>query len=92
MKKYRKLLNGEKVLESSVSVQMTIDSKCPKKWAFVDMETGDIWVHKSRLSKLSKYKNSSYTFFKADDKALRAIENIITKKIANDMGYNECIS
>ena len=22
---------------------MTIDSKCPKKWLFVDCETGDVW-------------------------------------------------
>lgn len=25
------------------SVKMTIDSKCPDKWLFVDLETGDIW-------------------------------------------------
>lgn len=24
--------------------KIVIDTKCPAKWAFVDMETGDIWV------------------------------------------------
>ncbi len=56
-----------------MSVQMTIDSKCPKKWAFVDMETGDIWVHKSRYPKT---KESFSTFYCADKKAVLAVMNI----------------
>ena len=41
----RILLDGSKVPELKNSVKLTIDSKCPKKWAFFDMETGDIWVN-----------------------------------------------
>ena len=73
--KYRKLKNGEKVSDSLKSVQMTIDSKCPKKWAFVDMETGDIWVHKSRV-KIPKLLDSTRTFWSADDKAVDALLQI----------------
>jgi len=53
---------------------MTIDSKCPKKWAFVDLETGDIWVHKSRLPKGNK---RPYTFYNADLAALKMIKDIM---------------
>ena len=74
--KHRKLKNGEKVADAPKSVQMTIDSKCPKKWAFVDMETGDIWVHKSR-SKKKHRKDSTYTFWSADDRAIDAISKIL---------------
>jgi len=74
MKIYRTLVDGKRVLESTQSVEMTIDSKCPKKWAFVDMETGDIWVHKSR------YKHPGSTagdFCAVDAQAVGCIENIL---------------
>lgn len=74
MVKYRKLLNRQRVKEAPASVAMTIDSKCPKKWAFVDMETGDVWVHRSRL-KLPK--SATGTFYRADYKAVTAIRNIV---------------
>lgn len=74
MVKYRKLLNKQRVAESPERIAMTIDSKCPKKWAFVDMETGDIWVHNSRFP---RRKNSGYNFFRADTKALNAIQYIM---------------
>ncbi len=82
--KRRKLKNGQVVADAPKSVPMTIDSKCPKKWAFVDMETGQIWVHKSRIP---KYKNYKYNdFFAADEDAVRALENIVTNMIAERMG------
>lgn len=65
---------------------MTIDSKCPKKWLFIDMETGDIWVHKSRLPKYKDYKYND--FFRADDDAMRALGNICTEIITREMGIN----
>ena len=81
--KYRMLKNGQKVAEASESVQMTIDSKCPKKWAFVDMETGDIWVHKSRY----KRNNKRVTVFTwVDEKALHAIDRIITNHLLLRIG------
>ena len=73
--KYRKLFDGKKVSTSPVSVQMTIDSECPKKWAFVDMETGDIWVHKSRYPKLMK--KCGYTFYVIDQEALDCMKKIL---------------
>mgnify|MGYP000340672145 FL=1 len=36
------------------SVKMTIDSKCPDKWLFVDLETGDIW-HYSPMGRYKMY-------------------------------------
>ena len=82
--KYRKLkYNGQRVAEASSSVKMTIDSKCPKKWAFIDMETGDIWVHKSRSKKNNK---SNCDFFSADADAIRALDNIMTEIKIKEMG------
>ena len=72
--RYRILFDDKKVAEAPQSVKMTIDSKCPKKWAFVDMETGDIWVSKHRFP---KRKNSEYDFYAADDTALSIIKNIM---------------
>ena len=39
----RKLLSGRKVEQQSEELPMTISSKCPQKWLFVDLETGDVW-------------------------------------------------
>ena len=89
--KLRKLKNGQTVRETPKSVQMTIKSKCPKKWAFVDMETGDIWVHRSRLNQRTLPKNN-YTFFRADADALRALDNIMTEIKVDELGLRECIS
>lgn len=74
--KYRTLLNGQKVAESPISVQMTIDSKCPKKWAFVDLETGDIWVHHSRFPS-SYTKQNKYTFYGIDYKAFKCLKDLV---------------
>lgn len=85
--KNRLLKNGEMVKDAPKSVKMTIDSKCPKKWAFVDMETGDIWVHRSRQNQRVLPKNN-YTFFRADKNALRALDNIMTDIKCEEMGIN----
>jgi hypothetical protein len=62
------------VLESPQEVSMTISSKCPRKWAFVDMETGDIWMHKTRLK---KHKDYPYNFYQADQDVIDNIAIII---------------
>ena len=87
--KRRKLKNGQVVTDAPKSVQMTIDSKCPKKWAFVDMETGDIWVHKSRL----KRKGLNGVFYQADSEAIESLLQITMpialKKVAKDLAKLE---
>lgn len=89
--KYRKLkYNGQRVKEASYEVSMTIRSKCPKKWAFVDMETGQIWVHNSRLKKSRK--EYPYTFYVADKDAIRALDNIMTEIKVKELGYEENIT
>jgi|FAXJ01.1.fsa_nt_gi hypothetical protein len=75
--KYRTLKNGQRVAEAPERVSMTINSKCPKKWAFVDMETGDIWVHKVRLP---NGKKRPYTFYAADKKALKIVRGIMRER------------
>lgn len=61
---------------------MTIDSLCPRKWAFVDMETGDVWVHKTRHPKL---KNSPYTFYRADKKAILALVAVAVDNVGEEL-------
>lgn len=60
---------------------MTIDSKCPKKWAFVDLETGDVWVHKSRIPRYKDYKYND--FFRADEKAIQALVAVAVLNVAH---------
>lgn len=75
--KYTILANSQKVANSPTEVDMTISTKCPRKWAFVDMETGNIWVHKTRY----KHWKVDGIFKEADYKALKAIRNIIWDKL-----------
>jgi hypothetical protein len=62
---------------------MTIDSKCPRKWIFVDMETGDVWMHASRLRG-----KKPYNFYRADKDAMRALDNIMRLEIIRELGIN----
>jgi len=41
--KTRKLISGRRVPEKSEQMELAICSKCPAKWLFVDLETGDVW-------------------------------------------------
>lgn len=47
----RKLLSGRIVEEEAKEFEMAIRSKCPNKWLFVDLETGDIWHHRQGFLK-----------------------------------------
>ncbi len=40
----RTLLSGRQVPCEAEPRQVSISSKCPSKWAMVDLETGDVWV------------------------------------------------
>jgi hypothetical protein len=81
---YRQLKNGQKVAEAPKSVPMTIDSKCPRKWLFVDMETGDVWMHRSRLNQKKLPKNN-YTFFRADEKAIQSLMAVAVLAVAHKL-------
>ena len=41
--KMRILRSGRNVPEQKNEFPLTISSKCPDKWLFVDLETGDVW-------------------------------------------------
>jgi len=41
--KIRVLQSGRQVPQINKEIAMTISSKCPEKWLFVDVETGDVW-------------------------------------------------
>jgi len=40
----RTLLSGRQVACEAVEKQISVSTKCPRKWALVDLETGDVWV------------------------------------------------
>ena len=40
----RTLLSGRQVACDAVEKTVSVSTKCPRKWAFVDLETGDVWV------------------------------------------------
>jgi hypothetical protein len=46
----RTLQSGRVVDEQGKELKMTIASKCPAKWLFVDLETGDVWHHREGMN------------------------------------------
>ena len=53
--KFRTLKSGRKVKDRTEEFDMTISSKCPDKWLFVDLETGDIWHMRNDAKNQKKY-------------------------------------
>lgn len=41
----RKLRDGSLVPELPGLVKIELTTHCPAKWAMVDLETGEVWVH-----------------------------------------------
>jgi len=37
-------LNSGRTVEESLKQEIVIESKCPKKWVCIDLETRDVWV------------------------------------------------
>ena len=40
----RTLLSGRQVASEAEPREVSVSTKCPSKWAMVDLETGDVWV------------------------------------------------
>ena len=43
----RRLLDGTPVAELDEPVSLTLNTKCPDKWAAVDLETGHVWMSRN---------------------------------------------
>lgn len=41
--KTRRLVDGREVPEVAGVARLTVDTRCPQKWAFVDLETGEVF-------------------------------------------------
>ena len=54
----RKLQSKREVSEEFEELEMAIKSKCPAKWLFVDLETGDVWHHREG------YKKGDFNFWR----------------------------
>jgi hypothetical protein len=54
----RQLLSSRRTVPSLPSaVDITVKTRCPGKWAVVDMETGEVWAHDGqRFARLSPEK------------------------------------
>ena len=55
--KSRKVLTSESVPETDSLQQLTIHTKCPRKWLFVDLEEGVVWA---KTHKNGFWKNVGY--------------------------------
>lgn len=67
----RRLQNGRIVESQNKELPMTISSKCPAKWLFVDLETGDIWHHRK------DYKKNEHPFWRfASRKEIKELRNL----------------
>lgn len=40
----RRLRSGRLVLEASAPLALSLTTRCPAKWASVDLETGEVWI------------------------------------------------
>jgi hypothetical protein len=75
----RKLLNKRKVKEFANTVQLTIDTKCPDKWLFADLQTGDIWQTEKVVDDCPGLQQLSVTWKKATKDKLKCLQNIVNK-------------
>jgi len=55
----RKLQSGRIVLEEKKSAKLIIDTICPNKWLFVDLETGDVWHSVDTPASLRRWREAS---------------------------------
>ena len=46
IERFRRLMTGDEVPSNAGTHRLTIETKAPHKWLFVDMETGTVW-HKT---------------------------------------------
>ena len=78
--KTRKLIDGKLVKEFPKEFLMTISSKCPDKWLFVDLEYCDVW-HRGEKAKSQK----DYPFWrsatKEDIQALVKVADYLKKHL-----------
>ena len=52
----RRLLDGTPVAELEKPVPLTLNTKCPDKWAAIDLETGQVWMSRNgQWTKASSY-------------------------------------
>ena len=56
------------------SVKMIIDSKCPDKWIFVDLETGDIWHYSLEMS---EFQQNSYKIKRVSKEKVNELQSIL---------------
>lgn len=53
---FRMLVDGSFVKEYDNNIPVTINSRCPSKWRFVDLETGELWKWDDDANKFTKAK------------------------------------
>jgi hypothetical protein len=62
----RRLIDGFVVKEEKLPVKLDIVSKCPLKWLFVDLETGDVWRKSPRPDDSYVYRRFGKATCRAD--------------------------
>lgn len=45
---YKEVFRAERSASNGKRTDMTISSKVPSKWRFVDLETGEVWKYEPR--------------------------------------------
>jgi hypothetical protein len=55
----RKLQSGRIVSEEKKSAKLIIDTTCPNKWLFVDLETGDVWHSVDTPNSLRRWRTAT---------------------------------
>jgi hypothetical protein len=73
----RKLASGREVSQQKTECPLTISSKCPDKWVFVDLETGDFWHHNER----PKHKHNGWRGASLTE--LSELKKLVAKKLKN---------
>lgn len=63
----RKLIDGRTAAEGEI-ISLTIETRCPSKWLFVDLEAGDVWRY---------YPDREFKFYSATPTDLHTLAQLL---------------
>lgn len=78
----RKLRSGRRVKDFPEEVSLTILSKCPDKWLFVDLETCDVWHRREPPKRVGGFWRG------AREKELKELISVALTELRNLRAWN----
>jgi len=76
----RTLRSGRTVKENDESMKLTIDTKCPDKWLFVDLESGNVWHKREGETELN-----GHFWRRATEEEMTELEELVSDHFADQL-------